>query len=186
MIRRQGKGTFVAPKVIVHDLQSIHTLSEVINEQSESVVVELLERNLTTDIPASVRDELAVPAGGSALLLRRLHVVDGSPVVLATIFLRAEFEAVLRSQELLSSSVYDLLKLRLGLSVSEVRESISVGQADEEMAKALQVAPYSPVLVMESVGYDGQGRSIDHTTFALEPERYKFTVRIARPDKATT
>lgn len=183
VVRRQGKGTFVAPKVIVHDLQSIHTLSEIINEQSQSVVVELLERSLTAHIPQNVRAELQVLEGGFALLLRRLHIVEGIPVVLASIYLRAEFEPVLRTQELLSSSVYELLRLRLGISVAEVRESISVGQAEESVAKALQIGTYSPVLIMESIGFDASGRSMDHTTFFFRPDRYKFTVRIAKPSE---
>lgn len=178
VVRQRGKGTFVAPQVIVHELRSIRTLLDVINEQSQDVRVELVERRLTDDVPATSRETLKLDPNSTALLIRRLHVVEDVPVALAVVYVHPEWEPILGANDLRTSSIYTLLNARLGISVAQVSELIYAAQANEEIAQILELPLYSPVLVMESSGADAQGVVIDHSTYYLRPDRYKFSLRL--------
>src|SRR5581483_7813894 len=88
VVRQRGKGTFVAPKVIVHELRSIRTLLDVINEQSKDVRVNLVERKLTADVTAVSSEALKLDSEATCLLIQRLHIVEEVPVAFAVVYLR--------------------------------------------------------------------------------------------------
>lgn len=78
VIRKQGKGTFVAGPAVRHDMQQPHGLFWSLFEQSDKASVRLLRYELQTP-PEAVRAMMSLDAGEQALALERLYLIDGTP-----------------------------------------------------------------------------------------------------------
>ena len=52
-----------------------------------------------------------------------------------------------------------------------------MGQADAELAPALDVAEGAPLLVMERSSYFADGACCDRSQFYIRPERYEFVIK---------
>ena len=162
VVRRQGKGTFVAthsdPRAFFRFLRLIPLSGESI-EQSSSIPLECWRAKAG---PEAART-LALKLGDPIIIVRRVLKFSDKPVVVDEIYLPGETFAGLSLDVLKEhqGSVYSLFESRFGVRMIRAEERIRAVAADRANAELLHVAEGSPLLSVERVSYTYGDRPVE-------------------------
>ena len=149
LVRRQGKGTFVA----THAEQSIqYRFLRLVADDGDLGRVErrfLDCRRMRA--PAEVARPLAMKSGDAALQVRRLLFFRASPVVLDDIWLPGHLFKGLTAERLsdYKGPMYSLFESEFGVRMIRAEEKIRAVVADEAAAGLLGIEPGAPLLSVE-------------------------------------
>ncbi|MCB1773958.1 MAG: GntR family transcriptional regulator, partial [Gammaproteobacteria bacterium] len=153
LVRKQGKGTFVASH---NDPRSLFRFLRLVPEGTDlsypsSVPLEC-GRAKAGQEAARI---LAIKPGASVIVIRRLLEFDAKPVVVDEIHLPGEFFRGLTLDMLKKwhGSLYSLFESRFGLHMIRAEERIRAVAADPRSAELLHVEPGVPLLSVERVTY---------------------------------
>lgn len=153
LIRRQGKGTFVATHNDPREHYRFLRLEPIngVATPARSVPLECWTAKAGPE-PARMLD---VPHGTPLIVVRRVLQFDGRNVVGDEIYLpEAQFRgldmAMLQAYE---GSLYSLFEVRFGIHMTRAQERVRAVLADREGAALLGVKEGSPLLSVERISY---------------------------------
>jgi GntR family transcriptional regulator len=153
LVRRQGKGTFVATHA--EDEQRYRFL----RLQADSGGLPTLQRRLLDcrrqKPPAEVARALALRSADAALQVRRLLLAGEQPVVFDELWLpAARFKGltaeVMQEHE---GTLYGLFESQFGVHMVRADEAIRAVAASESEAELMAVAPGTPLLEVQRVSF---------------------------------
>lgn len=153
LVRRQGKGTFVAthadPRAFFRFLRLIPDDGTVPRSRSEPLDCQTLRAG------QEVARALSINHGDPVLQLRRILRFDGKPVVVDEIYLPADLFPDLSLDQLRASdrSLYTLFESLYGVRMVRAEEKIRAIAADSAAATLLGIAPGTPLLSVERTAY---------------------------------
>lgn len=153
LVRRQGKGTFVAthadPRAFFRFLRLIPDDGTVPRSRSEPLDCQTLRAG------QEVARALSINHGDPVLQLRRILRFDGKPVVVDEIYLPADLFPDLSLDQLRASdrSLYTLFESLFGVRMVRAEEKIRAIAADPAAAALLGIAPGTPLLSVERTAY---------------------------------
>ena len=185
VVRKQGKVTFFTKSRIEQKLESLYSLGEIFSQTGVASEIKILDIQPNFKAPDNVRRKLRLEDGEQIALIKRQHLVDGTPVVCAFIYLSGAFCEHVLGEDLQKYSIYDLLEKKGNVEIAVARQEITALAADTEMACLLPVRPGGPLLCMENVTYTDEGRPIDNTFFYCCPDRYMFVATVRRTKTQT-
>ena len=153
LVRRQGKGTFVAthddPRSFYRFLRLVpdggkmsHAVSDPFSCQIQRSTVE-------------VEQVLGLPPGGEVLCVERVLRFDGEPVVFDQIYLHPELFAGLTLAQLQGRerSLYSVFEGDYGVRMIRAEERLRAVAADARSAELLGVEVGEPLLLVERTAY---------------------------------
>jgi len=153
LVRRQGKGTFVATHAEEHTQYRFLRIVE-LNGKKEIPVSEVLhcERGKADSIAA---ERLGLKRGAPVMTVRRLLRFSGEPVILDTICLSAILfkglnEALLTEFQ---GTLYSLYESHYGTRIIRAEERIRAVAAEEAVAGLLGIARNAPLMDIDRVAY---------------------------------
>ncbi|MEO8299819.1 MAG: GntR family transcriptional regulator [Burkholderiales bacterium] len=150
LVRRQGKGTFVA----THSEEKVQYRFLRL-QPDESVDAGPMERRFLecrrTRAPADVVRALDLKSGDTAVQIRRTLSARGRPVVLDDIWLPGHLFRGLSAERLSEwrGPLYGLFETEFGVRMIRAEEKIRALAADEATAAVLQVPVGAPLLSVE-------------------------------------
>jgi GntR family transcriptional regulator len=154
LVRRQGKGTFVA----THAEEKIQYRFLRLKPDDESgpggIERRILEcRKLRA--PSDVGRVLGLKSGDAAVQIRRLLMFVGKPVVLDDIWLPGAAFKGLTAERLVEyrGPLYALFETEFGVRMIRAEEKIRAVAADESTAGLLGLKPRAPLLSVERVSF---------------------------------
>ncbi|MDR2000079.1 MAG: GntR family transcriptional regulator [Zoogloeaceae bacterium] len=153
LLRRQGKGTFVAshndPRAFFRFLRLQKLNGDF--EPSRSVPLECWRAKAGQEAARMLRIQLADPI----IIVRRVLQFSGKPVVLDEIYLRGDIFAGLTLDTLTEwkDSIYSLFETRFGVRMIRAEERLRAVAADRAASDMLNVPEGSPLLSVERVSY---------------------------------
>lgn len=153
LVRRQGKGTFVA----THAEEQIQY--RFLRLMPDDGPVTGMARHFLDcrrmRAPADVARALGLKAGEPALMVRRTLWRNGQPVVLDEIWLPAVLFKGLTAERLAqyAGPMYGLFETEFGVRMIRAEEKIRAVAADESTAQLLQVPPGTPLLSVERLSH---------------------------------
>ena len=153
LVRRQGKGTFVA----THAEQQVQfRFLRLMPDDGERGGVErrfLDCRRLRA--PADVARALDLKSGDTAVQVRRLLFFRGRPVVLDDIWLPGHLFKGLTAERLSEyrGPMYGLFESEFGVRMIRAEEKIRAVAADETSAELLALTPAAPLLSVERLSF---------------------------------
>ena len=153
LLRRQGKGTFVAshadPRAFFRFLRLIPLKGDI--EQSKSVPLECWRAKAGQEAART----LGIKLGDPIIIVRRVLQFGGKPVVVDEIYLPGETFAGLTLEVLkdYQGSLYSLFETRFGVRMVRAEERIRAVAADRATAEQLCIAEGNPLLSVERVSY---------------------------------
>ena len=161
VVRRQGKGTFVASH---HEPRAAVRFLRLVSDDGspflhESVILEC--RRLRA--PADIAKQIDLRTGDSVVMIRRLLVVESAPIVFDEIWLPGVLFKGLTAEKLAEykGPMYGLFETEFGTRMIRATEHIKAVAADVDLAAQLQVTPGSPLLFVERVSYTYQDRPVE-------------------------
>ena len=153
LVRRQGKGTFVAthddPRAFFRFLRLIPIAGGI--EQSKSVPLECWRAKAGPEAARMLGLQVSAPI----TIVRRLLQFSGKPVVVDEIYLPGEIFGALTLEILrdYQGSLYSLFETKFGVRMIRAEERIRAVPADRTSAELLKVQESSPLLSVERVSY---------------------------------
>jgi GntR family transcriptional regulator len=177
--RRQGAGTFVAAQGWVKPLL-LRSFSEDMRERGLVPSSRLLSaRVIRADV--KVAQKLKTAPGSAVHDIRRLRLASGEPMALEEAWLREERLPGFDAERLATQSLYELLWREHGVRVRNAAQEIHATVLTEGEAQLLDVAPFSPALMVERQVFDAEGDVVEYTKSLYRADRYRFEVNVARP-----
>lgn len=153
VIRRQGKGTFVAThheaRVQFRFLKLMPDAGDAHQPENQIVEVKRLRG------PAEVARVLDIKSGDSVVCIKRVQVFDGVPTILEEIWLPGAPFKGLTAERLAEykGPMYGLFETEFGTQMIRATEKLKAAIADEAVAEQLGIAAGTPVLNVERVAY---------------------------------
>jgi len=172
LVRRQGKGTFVAQEKIKRDLGHITSFSRACAQIGQTAQTRLIERKVEAATEED-RLKLNLPKGGKVLSVCRLRLSDNKPVMLEY----NRFPAALKflQDDPLSGSLYALLADN-GLIPSRAVHDISLGHAGGQIGKLLGTGDGDALLRLDQVVYDQHDRPLHLSRQWIRGDRFTFRI----------
>ncbi len=180
LLRRQGKGTFVAqPKVA--QLLELAGYTEEMRAHGLNPQTRILDTGYR---PAD--EELAlllgIRTGSRVLCIHRLRLADGEPMAIAVSHLPARRFPGLRRKVDSSSSLYETLASDYGVELAQAEETIETVLATPADARLLGVDAGLPLLLLSRRAFDAAGSPVEWSQSWYRGDRYKFLTRTRRPE----
>ncbi|QSI78940.1 MULTISPECIES: GntR family transcriptional regulator [Niveibacterium] len=153
LIRRQGKGTFVAshadPRALFRFLRLTPLSGEIVPLKSEPL--DCWRAKAGQEASRNLGIELSAPI----IIIRRVLKHESKPIVVDEIYLPGEIFSGLNIEMLRDwqGSIYGLFESRFGVRMLHAREKIRAVAADRNVAETLGVPEASPLLSVERVAY---------------------------------
>jgi GntR family transcriptional regulator len=161
LVRRQGKGTYVATH---HEPRSQYRFLRLLADDgaapaAHSRFVECRR----VRAPAQIAARLGMKAGASVVFVRRLLLFGTRPVVLDDIWLPGRMFRGLSYERLAAYTgpLYGLFESEFGVPMIRADERLRAVAADASSAPLLQVAPGSPLLLVERVSFTYGERPVE-------------------------
>ncbi|HEU4621068.1 MAG TPA: GntR family transcriptional regulator [Burkholderiaceae bacterium] len=161
LVRRQGKGTFVAshhePRAAFRFLRLVADDGEPFDPDSTILDCKRLRA------PAEIARLLDLKPGDAAIQIRRLLTIRGKPIVLDDIWLPGAIFKGLTAEKLADykGPMYALFESEFGTRMIRATERLKAIAADAASAKALSVASGTALLSVERVSFTYLDRPVE-------------------------
>lgn len=156
LIRRQGRGTFVATHAEKHvQFRFLKLVPDSGSQGSEGPAQREIVECRRTRASAEIARALALRSGDAVLHARRVLSFAGTPTILEDIWLPAAPFAGLTAERLANyhGPMYALFETEFNVRMVRAEEKIRAEPAGEGREKLLQVEPGTPLLSVERVAY---------------------------------
>jgi GntR family transcriptional regulator len=158
LLRRQGKGTFVAEHTQEHALFRFFRLARPAPRR-ERITPQLGEERVRSR-PANrtERSRLKLEPGARVVEIRRTRMIDQAPKVVEKIILPLELFPGIDQLEKLPNTLYSLYQGAFGISIAVAREELRAVLANKSDAASLGLEAGAPLLQIDriAVALDGQ------------------------------
>ncbi|GGY82222.1 GntR family transcriptional regulator [Streptomyces omiyaensis] len=177
LVREHGRGMFVAAAKITQELISDRNSFSL--PQAGGVWTSRLLEFSTLPAGPRVSRKLRISPAAEILYVARLRLVDGSPMAIEHLHVRADLVPGLTSEELEQGDLYEHLRDRHGVQVSEAVQSIEPTVVTRAEADLLDVPELSPALLFERLTTDSRGRPVEYVHSLYRGDRYRIVSRLA-------
>jgi GntR family transcriptional regulator len=176
ILRQQGRGTFVKPRVIEQPLSSLYSFSEELKKQRIVSGTRML--SLTT-MPAQppVQGILGLPPSSLIRVVCRLRLANEMPYVYETSYIPAEFLGDATGDEIARNGLYNTMVKAGGVRIDKATETFEAVLAPQYVAEALGRKGALSVMQLDRVAYSN-GRAVEYCSSFICGDKYRFRVTL--------
>ena len=171
--RGRGRGTFVAPKRLNHDVSL--AFEDEMRAANRTIRFQVLDRST---IPASteVAERLQLRPGEPVQHLERLRFLDEEVFAYERRFLPLDVAQHVTGDMLDRMAIITLLTASLGQSPARITNTVRCIPAEARIARLLGMSPKFPLLQTEHTYFSAALRPVLHGTVWFHGERFEFTL----------
>ena len=171
--RGRGRGTFVAPKRLNHDVSL--AFEDEMRAARRSIRFQVLSR-ATVPAPDIVARSLGLGAGALVEHLERLRFLDDEVFAYERRYLPLEVAQHVTAGMLDHMAIISLLTAALGQSPARITNTVRCIPAEARIARLLGMSPKFPLLHTEHTYFSVAERPLLHGTVWFHGERFQFTL----------
>lgn len=174
LIRRQGRGTFVARPRLTHPLDQVWAFVETFTARGlrpESDVIAFQWIPWPSKLPEELAD-----ADDGALLVRRLYRVNGEPVALAEAFLPPPFGLAISRADVEEHPTFQILQEKLETPIHHARITVRSSAADPAIAELLECDTGTPLLVLHRWLFSAEDQLLQYAAYRLPADLFEFSL----------
>lgn len=171
VVRKRGRGSFVAPPSVEQSLVRILSFTEDMQQRGLQSQTRLISARL---MPATERlvEKLKLEPEEKVARLVRLRLADGEPMSVEVSCLVYRFVPGLLEHDYTRNSLRQILQQQYGIRLARAEQTIQAIAADEEMAELLDVEQGAPLLYIERVSYSDYDVPVEHLRLYHRGDRY--------------
>ncbi len=184
VVRRHGKGTYVAERHIEQDLVRLTDFVEDMELAglSPSSQVLLFAHELAS---AHVAETLQVADGTEIVRIDRLRLANERPIAFDSTWLPLRFGMLLSQEMLRQETIYHILETRYDIPIEAGIFHITAANATAEQARALHVSAGAALLLIQRTSYTTGDLPIYVQERYYLPERVGYRVTLLRRSDAS-
>ncbi|NLO84496.1 MAG: GntR family transcriptional regulator [Clostridiales bacterium] len=172
LVRRQGKGTFVADERIQRDLQQITSFSAACRQKGHNATAKLISVQLEEATSEDI-DKLGLAQGDRVLEICRLRLSDGEPIMLEINRFPERFSFLREDNQ--ETSLYEKLQ-KHGIIPSSAVHDISLGYATPLVSKHLNTALGYALLLLDEVVLDQHDEPLHLSRQWIRGDKFTFRI----------
>jgi GntR family transcriptional regulator len=169
--------TFCGGHGIMRSLNTVKGIPEILSDQGFRDGTTVISSGLVP-APDGAAAALDLGVDGQVVALQRLRHADGETLSLERMYLRAELAGLLATE---MKSVYRTLRSQFGVQICVADESIEVAALSPAEGDLLGQPAGTPVLKLERIGYDQDGRAVEYSVDLFRADRTRLNVRSQSP-----
>ena len=177
--REQGRGTTVCPRPsfspVVADVNGLLETNVLVGLETTS---EILEFGYVP-APADIAKALRIGRGESVQMAIRMRSQQDTPFAHVTSWIPAAIGKRFNARDLARTPVLALLEQH-GVVIDYVEQTISAKLATRAVARALGLAPGSPLLRVERRVYALDGMAVEQSRALYPAERHQYRITLRR------
>lgn len=172
LTRARGKGSFITPRKLHQGFFRVTSFNRYIEEMGMVPSTKVIE---TAVQPAnqSVAGALSIPEGSPVILVKRLRIADGVPLMFETRYLNETYCRPILSKDLSTGSIHDILIKKLNLPLTRVRQSLELKRASRREAELLRIKPGACCFYMVRTTFTHE-KPITWVHYVYRSEYYRF------------
>jgi GntR family transcriptional regulator len=178
LIRRQGKGTYIARPKIERHAGSLVSFTRGMLRSGYTPGAKIISFT-QSPVDASLSQELQLPTSAPVYLIHRLRTLNREPVLLERYTIPAATFPDLGRFDLQSRSIYEIFEQEYGVAVRRARQSLEPVAATEYEARLLDVDPRAPLMLERRLSFDEKGKPVEHGKDVYRGDRFRFVTEIA-------
>jgi GntR family transcriptional regulator len=181
VIKKQGKGTFIAEKSADHMVGPLNSSSEVflLNNYRVKTTVLKAERIFPSN---KILENLHLPDTGAeeVYYLERVRYANETPVAYINCYIPYKFVKNIETFDFSKATLYRTLEDYYRLELSEAYEVIEATCVDRSNAKLLGLSVGDPVLMNHRTTYLTDGNVIEYEKVLYRSDIYKYHNKLIR------
>ncbi len=182
-----GKGTFVAKPKAFQNVSRLQGFAEAMSSMGYEIINRLQNFSF---VPANaiVAARLKISEGSIVTEIKRVRLLNREPVSLEVTYVSEAIGLQLQKADLVTRDIFLILENDYQIALGHAELSIDAVLADEDLNTALAVEEGSPILRIERLTHDVQGRPIDFEYLYFRGDAFQYRLQIDRQstDKNTT
>lgn len=175
----QGRGSFVAKPKTYQDVTQLTGLAESLSARGYEVLNQLQALAFRRAEPA-LAERLALPPKARVCAIRRLRLVNREPVSLELTWLPEALGRQVQRADLATRDIFLVLENDCGVALGHADLAIDATLADAELAQALRIDEGAPVLRIERLTHDADGRPVDYEFLYYRADAFQYRLRTQR------
>jgi GntR family transcriptional regulator len=176
---RQGKGTFVSRPRARQDVNSLMGFAESMAPLGYEVINELLGLDFI-EADGTVSERLRLKPRTRVARIRRLRLLDQRPVSLELTYVPEWLGSKLARADLITRDIFLIIESDCSTRLGHAELTIDAMLADPSLAAALRIEPDAPVMRIERLTHDLDGRPIDFEYLYFRADAFQYRLVINR------
>jgi GntR family transcriptional regulator len=174
-----GKGTFVAKPKTFQNVSTLQGLAESMTGRGYEVINRLRSfKFIAAD--KLVADRLQVAEGETVAQIKRVRLINREPISLEITYLPKALGERLEKADLVTRDIFLILENDCGLALGHADLAIDAVLADSDLTQALNVEAGSPIMRIERLTHDAEGRPVDFEPLYSRGDAFQYRLRIDR------
>ena len=173
--RTRGRGTFVLAPRLDRDIADTLSFTEEMRQRGLAPETRLVSAGPGV-ASETVAEALDLPVGAPVLLLERLRLAAGTPLLFEQATLPARRFPGLLEADLEHGSLYEILAERFGARVTRAREALEPVLLRAREARLLGVPPGRPALLVEGVAFTDERVPVEFSRTYVRGDRTRYFV----------
>jgi GntR family transcriptional regulator len=178
LVRKRGKGTFVAANKIEQPLKGLTSFSEDMRARGMEPGTKVLDFQ-TIQASKYVSEQLQISEGAKVYEIKRVRLADHLPMALETSYIPCNLVFGL-TREIVSGSMYEFIENHLGLKIKSGVQVLEASIARKVEAEILEIKEGAPVLLIQRISYLENSQPLELVKSVYRGDRYKFIVEMVR------
>ena len=179
VLRRHGKGTYVAEPQIEQELLRLTDFAEDMQQAGLYPSSRVLAFVHELARPAIAR-ALKIVSGSEVVRVDRLRLAEGLPIAYDTTWLPLRFGDLLSDMDLTQETIYRILEQRYDIPVVSGAFDITAATATTQQAEQLEVAAGAALLVIRRISYTTGDAPVYLQERSYRPDRVQYRVMLRR------
>ena len=176
VIRRQGRGTFVAEhdedRALFHFFHLVGRNGE--RRLPGGTVLNCRDGKANKDEAA----QLGIDRSAPVTRIRRIRDLNGAPAILEDLCLpRGLFPGLSGVQEL-PNTLYELYERDFGVTISRAEERLAAIEAGPDVAKLLELEVGQPILEIDRIAFALDGRAVEWRVSLCDTRHHRYLAQL--------
>jgi GntR family transcriptional regulator len=174
VVRKQGKGTFVADSLLNQDLGNLAGFYDsMIAKDFEAKLIEMR----VIDTPAELSQQMG-ESFNRTLFFKRIYLRQDDIYAFSHVYLPVEMAKTITWEIAEQNSGYTMLTQISSYELSLAQLAIRAFPANKEQAETLKIEHGEPILCLSRTSLGSDNKPVEHTKIYLRSDTSEFTISI--------
>ncbi len=179
IVRHSGKRTFVSERSSLGKSLAACTIDDLLYGGQETRRVNLGRKDLVAS--HGVAETLRIPLGARVVEYRRLMFVDDTPLAYVTLTAPLSLCGRVSENQLGGNTLILFLSEHYGVQLTAVEQWTTASLADRPTSELLTISVGDPILIIERLFYDQNGRPIEIAVNRYRTDVFRHHLRLEHP-----
>lgn len=177
LIRYRGKGTFISPKRIQHDLhtQELLSLFEDLSLSGNTLHSVVLQRKIVP-APSLLVSKVKELEHRKVVELIRVRTLKERPLVYQVSYLPEDFYPLMSEIDIVENSLLKAIEEHLQIRPHRANFSVRATSADETVGRYLSISEGDPLLRIEKLSYEESNEWFELALLYCAPDVFELTL----------